>query len=101
MASHGDASGSRVNECRDGRTTSGRVITHAQIRQAIHVYTSEIPLSLHPTEDELAALRFIVSEPATYKEAMMGPHSVKWLQDMKSEIESMYENQVWSLVDLS
>jgi hypothetical protein len=45
-------------------------------------------------KDELAALHFIISEPATYKEAMMGPDSVKWLQDMKSEIESMYENQV-------
>jgi hypothetical protein len=38
-------------------------------------------------------------EPATYKEAMMGPNSVKWQKAMKSEIESMYENQVWSLVD--
>ena len=38
-------------------------------------------------------------EPTTYKEAMMGPDSVKWLNAMKSEIESMYENQVWNLVD--
>ena len=38
-------------------------------------------------------------EPATYKEAMMGPDSVKWLNAMKSEIEFMYENQVWNLVD--
>jgi hypothetical protein len=37
-------------------------------------------------------------EPATYKEAMMGPDSVKWLNAMKSEIESMYKNQVWTLV---
>jgi hypothetical protein len=38
-------------------------------------------------------------KPAAYKEAMMGPDSVKWQKSMKSEIESMYENQVWSLVD--
>jgi hypothetical protein len=38
-------------------------------------------------------------EPATFKESMMGPDSVKWQKAMKSEIESMYENQVWSLVD--
>ena len=38
-------------------------------------------------------------EPATYKEAMMGPDSAKWLEAMKSEIDSMYENQVWNLVD--
>ena len=30
---------------------------------------------------------------------MMGPDSVKWLNAMKSKIESMYENQVWNLVD--
>jgi hypothetical protein len=30
---------------------------------------------------------------------MMGPDSVKWQKAMKFEIESMYENQVWSLVD--
>ena len=39
-------------------------------------------------------------EPATYKEAMMSPDSEKWLEAMKSEMESMYENQVWTLVDL-
>jgi hypothetical protein len=38
-------------------------------------------------------------EPATYKEAMMRPDPVKWKKAMKSEIESMYKNQVWSLVD--
>ena len=25
--------------------------------------------------------------------------SVKWLEAMKSEIDSMYQNQVWDLVD--
>ena len=29
----------------------------------------------------------------------MGPDSEKWQVAMKSEIESMYENQVWNLVD--
>src|SRR5680860_788669 len=39
-------------------------------------------------------------EPANYEEAMMRPDSDKWLGAMKSEMESMYENQVWTLVDL-
>ena len=30
----------------------------------------------------------------------MSPDSAKWLEAMKSEIESMYENKVWTLVDL-
>src|ERR1041385_2620582 len=29
-------------------------------------------------------------EPANYKEAMEGPESEKWLEAMKSEIDSMY-----------
>jgi hypothetical protein len=29
----------------------------------------------------------------------MGPDSKKWLGSMKSEIESMHDNQVWNLVD--
>ena len=31
---------------------------------------------------------------------MMSPDSAKWLEAMKSEMGSMYENKVWSLVDL-
>ena len=39
-------------------------------------------------------------EPMNYEEAMMSPDSNKWLEAMKSEIGSMYENKVWTLVDL-
>ena len=48
-------------------------------------------------------MNFMVDEnddPAMYEEAMMSPDSNKWLEAMKSEMESMYENQVWNLVDL-
>jgi hypothetical protein len=38
-------------------------------------------------------------EPKTYSEAMVGPDSEKWLGAMRSELESMRENQVWNLVD--
>ena len=40
------------------------------------------------------------SEPTSYEEVMVGPDSNKWLGAMKSEKGSMYENQVWTLVDL-
>ena len=39
-------------------------------------------------------------EPTNYEEAMAGPDSNKWLEAMQSEIESMYENKVWTLTDL-
>ena len=39
-------------------------------------------------------------EPTNYEEAMMSRDSAKWLEAMKSETGSMYENKVWTLVDL-
>ena len=39
-------------------------------------------------------------EPMNYEEAMLSPDSAKWLEAMKSEMGSMYENKVWTLVDL-
>ena len=38
-------------------------------------------------------------EPMNYEEAIMSPYSAKWLEAMKSEMGSMYENKVWTLVD--
>ncbi|WVZ96608.1 hypothetical protein U9M48_042224 [Paspalum notatum var. saurae] len=38
-------------------------------------------------------------EPTTYKEAVMGPDSEKWLEAMRSELKSMTDNQVWNLVE--
>ena len=39
-------------------------------------------------------------EPTNYEEVMMSPDSAKWLEAMKSEMGSMYDNKVWTLVDL-
>ena len=39
-------------------------------------------------------------EPTNYEEAMVSPDSDRWLEAMKSETWSMYENKVWTLVDL-
>ena len=39
-------------------------------------------------------------EPMNYEQAMMSPNSAKWFEAMKSEMGSMYENKVWTLVDL-
>ena len=39
-------------------------------------------------------------EPTNYEEAMVSPDSAKWLESMKFEMGSMYENKVWTLVDL-
>ena len=39
-------------------------------------------------------------EPTNYEEAMVSPDSSEWLEAMKSEMGSMYENKVWTLTDL-
>ncbi|KAK8975285.1 hypothetical protein V6N11_046782 [Hibiscus sabdariffa] len=38
-------------------------------------------------------------EPKTYQEAAASPDSEKWLEAMRSEMDSMSENQVWTLVE--
>ena len=40
------------------------------------------------------------NEPTSYGEAIVGPNSDKWLEAMKSEIGSMYQNKAWTLVNL-
>ena len=39
------------------------------------------------------------NEPTTYQKAMLGPDSESWLEAMRSEMQSMYDNQVWTLID--
>ena len=39
-------------------------------------------------------------KPTNYEEAMMSPHSAKWFEAMKSEMGSMHENKVRTLVNL-
>jgi hypothetical protein len=41
-----------------------------------------------------------LDEHANYTKAMEGPESKKWLEAMKSKIRSMYDNQVWTLVNI-
>ena len=38
-------------------------------------------------------------EPASYQEAISSPDSDRWLEAMKSKMQSMYDNQVWTLTD--
>ena len=39
-------------------------------------------------------------ELKSYQEAIFSPDSNKWLEAMKSEMQSMYDNKVWTLIDL-
>ena len=51
------------------------------------------------TMGECEVLLLDNDEPKTYKEAVMGPDSEKWLEAMRYELTSMADNQVWNLVE--
>ncbi|KAJ8759470.1 hypothetical protein K2173_007082 [Erythroxylum novogranatense] len=40
------------------------------------------------------------NEPTTYQKVMESPESAKWLEAMKAEMQSMYDNQVWKCAHL-
>ena len=78
----------------DDHETSDQVTTEpprsTRVRSAPEWYSNPV-LKVMLLDDD---------EPTNYEEAMMSPGSAKWLKAMKSEMGSMYENKVWTLVDL-
>ena len=77
----------------DDHETSDQVITEprrsSRVRSAPEWYGNPVLEVMLLDHDELT----------NYEEAMMSPNSAKWMEAMKSEIGSMYENKVWTLVD--
>ena len=43
--------------------------------------------------------RDIRNDPKTYDEAILDVDSEKWMKAIKSKIDSIHSNQVWSLID--
>ena len=78
----------------DDHGTSDQVITKprrsTRVRSAPEWYGNPI----------LEVILLDHDEPTNYEEAMVSPDSAKWLEAMKSEMRSMYENKVWTLIDL-
>ncbi|GJX86808.1 retrotransposon protein, putative, ty1-copia subclass [Tanacetum coccineum] len=62
----------------------------------------EVVTLVEPDDIPLPIAEHVVielDEPANCKEAMASHESAKWKEAMKSEIQSMYDNQDWNLVD--
>ena len=78
----------------DDHETSDQVVTEprrsTRVRSAPEWYGNPV----------LEVMLLDHDEPTDYEEVMMSPDSTKWLEAMKSEMGSMYENKVWTLVDL-
>ena len=78
----------------DDHETSDQVTTKprrsTRVRSALEWYGNPV----------LEVMLLDHDKPTNYEEAMVSPDSAKWLEAMKSEMRSMYENKVWTLVDL-
>nr|GEV49154.1 hypothetical protein [Tanacetum cinerariifolium] len=74
------------------RRTSSRVSKPSQDPQFYYGFHIEVDKISDSTLTKL-------NEPANYKEAMASPEAAKWKEAMKSKIQSMYDNQVWNLID--
>ena len=78
----------------DDHETSDQVATKprrsSRIRSALEWYSNPI----------MEVMLLDHDETTNYVEAMLSPDSMKWLEAMKSEMGSMYENKVWTLVVL-
>ena len=83
---------------RDVQDVAQPVVEAPAPRRSIRARRATDKLNLLITE-ERHVLLMENDEPLTYKEAMMGPDSDKWLEAMESELKSMHDNQVWNLVD--
>ncbi|GJY19225.1 hypothetical protein Tco_0390716 [Tanacetum coccineum] len=75
--------------CLPIRRTSGRESEPLWFYYGFHIEEDTI------SDSTLSEL----DEPSNNKEAMASLEAAKWKEAMKSEIQSMYDNQVWNLVD--
>nr|GEU88559.1 hypothetical protein [Tanacetum cinerariifolium] len=73
--------------------------THPSIDTSLHHEDDDLEIDEPQVaeEHELGDL----GEPANYKAALLDPESDKWLNAMNVEMQSMKDNEVWDLVDLS
>ena len=78
-----------VQEVQEEREEQQELRRSTRVRKSPDFYMGLHELLLMDTDD-----------PLTYEEAMKRKDSKAWYEAMQSEIDSMYENQVWSLVDL-
>ncbi|GKA60685.1 putative RNA-directed DNA polymerase, partial [Tanacetum coccineum] len=84
-------SGSKI-DLEEIQETSSRVSKPSQDPQFYYGF--------HIEEDKISDSTLTeLNKPANYKEAMASPEAAKWKEAIKSEIQSMYDNQVWNLVD--
>ncbi|GKB54529.1 putative RNA-directed DNA polymerase [Tanacetum coccineum] len=87
-------SGSKIDLEEIQESTDEEPIVNTNTQQEVFYY------DFHIEEDKISdSTQINLNEPANYREAMACTKAAKWKEAMKSEIQSMYDNQVWNLVD--
>ena len=104
----------RMREIRESKDTTEPEIEQQQVPQGIEEQVTAVEtqpprrsLREHQAPERYGflitthgdVLLIDQDEPRTYQEAVTSPDSEKWLEALRSEMDSMYENQVWTLVD--
>ena len=83
---------------RDEQEVAEPIVEEPAPQRSVTAHLAPEKFTLLTTEQRDVLLLYN-DEPKTYTEAIMGLESEKWFGAMKSEIESMHDNQVWNLVD--
>ncbi len=107
-------SGSKVNleEVRDPENNTEQIVEQEPIPQVVveAANVAQGPRRSYRDRHEPERYGFLITdddrvelidedEPTTYQEAVSTPDSDKWIEAMKSEMQSMSDNQVWNLID--
>jgi hypothetical protein len=85
----------------EGQEADSQRVVEEAIEPQAPVIRRSVRVS-HPPERWLGLHEVTVldtEDPLTYAEAMASPDSAEWLGAMQSEMQSMYDNQVWNLID--
>ncbi|KAI3819532.1 hypothetical protein L1987_13373 [Smallanthus sonchifolius] len=81
----------------ESRNVQDSTVTQAVHRSARDRHEPDRYIGIHQIDDILIVDQ---AEPTSYKSAILDSESKKWLEAMDAEIQSMYDNHVWDLVDL-
>ncbi|XP_071694321.1 uncharacterized protein [Rutidosis leptorrhynchoides] len=76
-------------------------LIHFDAFETFKVFQNEVQNQLGKTIKVLRSDRGVdQSEPTNYKDATLDHESKKWYEAMNDEMQYMYDNEVWDLVDL-
>ncbi|GJR77561.1 retrotransposon protein, putative, ty1-copia subclass [Tanacetum coccineum] len=94
---------SMINQEASRSTEDLEIIQEEDTHHSINTNSHHEEDDLKIDEPQVILFPFVgdLNEPANYKAALLDPESDKWLDGMNVEMQSMKDNKVWDLVDLT